>query len=72
MLKHLLALPVLAGVMASLETNQSQLAPLIVYCSKCVNVVSLCCSLHAINTTNVLLYVSKPQQCDASPDGWVV
>ena len=29
----------------------------IVYCSNCVNVVSFCCSLYAINTTIVLLYV---------------
>ena len=39
--------------------NQSQLTPLM--CSyKCVNVVSLCvycCSLYAINTTIVLLYI---------------
>ena len=50
----------LAGVMQikhqcgdQLRNNQSQF----VYCSKCVNVVSLCCSFHAINTTIVLLYV---------------
>ena len=64
LLNHLVALSLLAWVMqikhqcgGQLRNNQSQLAPLVVYCSKCVNVISLCCSLHAINTTIVLLYV---------------